>query len=138
MDRQLIVEKLESLRRCVERVQSRCPPSADALARDIDAQDIVSVNLARAVQVSVDIAAHLIADSDVSPPETMGQAFERLSDAGIISTDLAGRLKSAVGFRNITVHSYRDIDWTIAFAVCTTRLGDFREFAEAVRRAAMK
>jgi hypothetical protein len=37
--------KLESLRRCVKRVEDRHAASAEALAADPDVQDIVTLNL---------------------------------------------------------------------------------------------
>ena len=43
MDREVIEQKLESLRHCVQRIQHKCPEDAAALARDLDAQDIVSL-----------------------------------------------------------------------------------------------
>lgn len=55
MDRQLIEEKLESLRRCIQRVEDKCPDTVDQLELDLDAQGIVSLNLTRAVQITVDI-----------------------------------------------------------------------------------
>ena len=76
MDQNLIAEKLESLRRCVQRVQRKCPPTAEELMEDPDLQDIISLNLTRAVQLSVDIAVHILADLDVKPPDTMGGAFD--------------------------------------------------------------
>lgn len=68
MDREVVDQKLESLRRCLLRIESKCPADASLLATDFDLQDIVSLNLIRAVQLSVDIGAHLIADMDVPPP----------------------------------------------------------------------
>jgi len=132
MDRQIILEKLESLRRCLKRVRDKCPSSAEALSKDPDAQDIVSVNLTRAVQLAVDIAAHLIARTDHPAPDSMGEVFEVLGKTGIIDDDLVSRLKGAVGFRNIAIHSYREIDWNITFSICSDRLADFERFASAV------
>lgn len=51
MDDSVVNAKLESLRRCVARVEVRCPETADELAKDIDAQDIIALNLSRAVQL---------------------------------------------------------------------------------------
>ncbi len=56
MDPLIIAEKLESLRRCVRRVEARRPATAVALANDVDAQDILALNLTRAVQWCVDMA----------------------------------------------------------------------------------
>lgn len=132
MDRTIVDRKLDSLRRCIGRVRERCPDSAEALANDVDAQDILSVNLTRAVQLCVDIAAHLVATLDSPPPDSMGAAFDVLAHHGLIDDALAGRMRAAVGFRNVASHSYQDIDWRIVFAIATERLVDFEDFARAV------
>ena len=129
MDREVIEEKLESLRRCLHRVSEKCPPDAATFLNDFDLQDIIALNLSRAVQLSVDIGAHLISDLEVQPPDTMGQTFDILSDAAVIGKELAGRLKKAVGFRNIAVHSYESINWAIVHSLVRNHLGDFSEFA---------
>lgn len=136
MDRLLIEEKLESLRRCVERIRARCPKDAAALAADPDLQDIVTLNLTRAVQLAVDLAAMRIASSDLPPPDTMGEAFASLATLGVIEERLAQRLKAAVGFRNIAIHSYRSIDWEIVFNISKTCLDDFRDLAAAIDASA--
>jgi uncharacterized protein YutE (UPF0331/DUF86 family) len=132
MDRELIESKIESLRRCVQRIEEKRLSAASALKHDWDTQDILSVNLTRAVQLCVDIAAHLIAESNDPPPDTMAEGFDRLDDMGILSTELAQRLKGAVGFRNIAIHAYRSIDWEIVHEITHERLDDFRQFARAV------
>ena len=134
MDRLTIDARLEALQRCINRIESRRAESADALKTDIDRQDILSLNLTRAVQLSVDIAMHLAADHDLPTTGTMGSAFTALADAGIIEPDLAGRLRAAVGFRNIAVHRYSDIDWAIVHHITHEGLDDFRAFARAVAR----
>src|SRR5436190_16866832 len=132
MDQNLIAEKLESLRRCVQRVQTKCPQTPEELMEDPDLQDIISLNLTRAVQLCVDIAVHMLADLEVQPPDTMAGAFDALTSAQIIHADLAGRLKKAVGFRNIAIHNYDAIDWAIVHSIAVTRLGDFNEFARII------
>ena len=122
------------LRRCLQRIKEKCPPSADILARDLDAQDILSLNLSRAVQLCVDIGAHIVAGKNVPPPATMGQTFDVLAELGIISEELALRMKKNVGFRNITVHNYEAINWQIVHAIATRHLGDFTDSARSVLR----
>ena len=75
---------------------------------------------------------HLIADLDVSPPDTMGQTFDVLAHADVISEHLAQQLKMVVGFRNIAVHHYEEIDWTIVHSIALHHLSDFREFAKVI------
>jgi hypothetical protein len=49
----ILAEKIESLRRCVQRLEARRPDTVEALRTDADAQDIVTLNLARTVQLCV-------------------------------------------------------------------------------------
>lgn len=132
MDWTVIEQKLESLRRCLRRVEEKCPPDVDTLAKDVDAQDILTLNLTRAVQLCVDIGAHLVTATQLSPPDTMGQTFDILMEAGIINAELAGRMKRAVGFRNLAIHNYDVINWTIVHAIAQHHLTDFEDFAKAV------
>jgi len=132
MDREVVAEKLESLRRCVQRVLDKRPSNVEALFDNFDLQDILVLNLSRAVQLCVDIAAHTIADLEISPPETMGHAFDSLADAGVLERGLATRLKKAVGFRNIAVHNYEIIDWKVVHSIAQNHLSDFSDFANVI------
>jgi uncharacterized protein YutE (UPF0331/DUF86 family) len=132
MDNEVIEQKLESLRRCLQRIQEKCPSSAESLAKDFDLQDIVTLNLTRAIQLCVDIGAHLIAGKDIPPPATMGQTFDALAKLEVINTELAIRMRKAVGFRNIAVHNYEAINWQIVHAIATNHLNDFKDFAKTV------
>lgn len=132
MDREVVEQKLESLRRCLRRIEIKCPADAATLVADMDLQDIVSLNLSRAVQISVDIGAHLIAGMEVPPPDTMGQTFDLLAQQGVLNNELASSLKKAVGFRNIAVHNYESINWTIVHSIVKYHLADFSEFAKVV------
>lgn len=129
MDRLIVERKLDSLRRCLARVHDRVPADAETLAASPDLQDIVVLNLSRAVQICVDLALHALSNMDEPLPDTMGQAFDRLAQAGRIPADLALSLRKAVGFRNVAVHSYSNIDWAIVHAIATRHLGDFKAFA---------
>lgn len=134
MDNELIEQKLESLRRCLQRIQGKCPSSAETLASDPDLQDIIVLNLTRALQLCVDIGTHLISGMDTPPPSTMGQTFDLLAEIGVINAELAMHMKKAVGFRNIAVHNYEVINWQIVHAIATRNLMDFKDFAQAVAR----
>lgn len=128
----VIEQKLESLRKCLVRVEQKCPTTAATLVADIDAQDIVTVNLTRAVQLCVDIGAQIIAALNTNTPDTMGKTFDVLAEAGVIPVSVALRLKKAVGFRNIAVHNYEVIDWNIVHVLVKRHLSDFTEFARIV------
>ena len=60
MDTDVIKAKLVSLQRCMQRIRHKTPSSAQHLAADFDLQDILILNLQRAVQISTDIATTIL------------------------------------------------------------------------------
>ena len=136
MDEKVVMAKLESLRRCVERLGDKTPASVELLLEDSDLQDIICLNLERAVQTCVDIASHILAGEDVPAPASMAECFEDLCRLGMISPGIATRMRKAVGFRNIAVHSYQEINWKVVYSIITTRLDDFVDYSRAVSKAA--
>ena len=132
MDRDVVTAKLESLRHCVERVRTRTPASVEGLSSCYDAQDIICLNLERAVQACVDIAAHIVSDTECTVPDSMAGTFDALERQGVLSRDLTERMRRAVGFRNISVHAYQTLDWEIVYSIATERLGDFVEYGLAI------
>lgn len=132
MDNMLIFNKIESLRRCINRIREKTPDAELQLETDLDLQDIITVNLERAVQTSVDIAAHIIADLESPAPETMAEAFAILEKNNIISTELSGKMQKAVAFRNIAVHAYQKMNWNIVYKIAKNGINDFVEFARQV------
>jgi len=134
VDRAIVLFKIESLERRVDRVQSKVPQTSRELAQDLDAQDVIVLNLERVVQLCVDIAAHVVADLKTPAPMTMAEGFDGLHKAGVIDEGVAQRMKKAVGFRNIAVHEYRTINWDVVYSIMTERLDDFRQYAAAIVR----
>ena len=132
MDRDIILRKLDSLARCVGRIEQKRPETLRQLINDIDTQDILSINLERAVQVSVDIGAHLIADLPVPPPRSMGEVFVILVSENMIPENTGIALRQAVGFRNLSVHAYDQVDWERVFDIVHGHMDNFRQYAAAI------
>jgi uncharacterized protein YutE (UPF0331/DUF86 family) len=129
---EIIAAKLVSIGRCVDRIVANTPESAEQLAADHDRQDIISVNLQRAVQLAVDAAGAVIAARQAAPPDTMAESFRILVRERVLDGALAERLARAVGFRNVSVHEYDEIDWNIVYSIITRHLDDFRGFVKAI------
>ena len=132
MDSVILAAKLESLRRCIMRIEHKKPQWSDLLADEPDIQDIIVFNLARAVQMSIDIGSHIISDTEEPAPRTMGEVFSTLEKLRAISTGTCLQMQKAVGFRNVAVHNYQAINWAIVYAICEHSLDDFRRFAAEV------
>ena len=119
MDKDVLMNKLESLRRCVQRVQVKAPVSSDLLKGDYDLQDIIVLNLERAVQTCVDIGLHIISDLEIPVPDTMAETFKSLNKAGYLD-DLA---------------TDQEMDWEIVYRIITEHLDDFRDFSRQIMKA---
>lgn len=132
---QIINEKLESLRRALSRVETKCPPTLRQLQSDLDLQDIIVLNLSRAIQLCVDIGTHIIAQSQETAPSTMADTFTTLNSMGLIDEATTASMISAVGFRNVAVHGYDKLDLAIVFAIARTHIDDFKQFARAISGA---
>ncbi len=132
MSEEVILNKIESLRRCVERIETKTPADVTELIEDVDLQDIIVLNLERAVQLCVDIGLQIIGECDLPIPDTMSETFRKLAKENIIDPDNAESLIRAVGFRNTAVHAYQEIDWNIVFTIITTHLKDFRTYVRSI------
>ena len=128
----VILQKIDSLSRCIERINLKRPESSSTLEQDVDIQDIIAINLERAVQQCVDIAMCILSNREQPVPSSMNEAFDELHQIGIIDDDVCMSMKKAVGFRNTIVHAYRKIDWNIVWDIIMHRLGDFNVFANQV------
>ena len=67
---------------------------------------------------------------------SMGESFDKLLRLDLITAELAARMKKAVGFRNIAVHAYQEINWKIVYAIITSRLSDFVDYTKAISQTA--
>lgn len=131
MDTDVIKAKLVSLQRCMERIRQKAPATAQQFEEDFDLQDIIILNLQRAVQISTDIATNILADSP-AVPSSMAEAFLLLHRQGALSENVARRLAKSVGLRNIAVHEYTSLDWNVVYAVAHTHIEDFAEFGREI------
>ena len=132
MDRQIINEKLESLRRSIDLIEEKCSDSQDKLQANLDLQDIVVLHLTRAIQLCVDIGAQFITASDEKAPATMGATFETLEKMNILDSGISISMKKANGFRKVAVHGYDKLNLVIVYAIATDKPQDFKQFAKVI------
>jgi uncharacterized protein YutE (UPF0331/DUF86 family) len=131
VDTEVVDARLRELSRRLRRVEARKPASIKALAADEDLQDILTRNLELAIQTCIDIAFHLCG-AHGKVPTTAAEAFAELANFELIERSLAKRLQRAVGFRNVLVHEYTQVDWKIVMRVIRTDTRDLAAFGKAV------
>lgn len=101
---------------------------------EIDAEDIFVLNLQRAIQASLDMAHAVISQNDYALPNSYKMSFEVLHGNGWIDHDTCVRLQKMVGFRNIAVHDYQEIDSGILKSILTKHLVDFERFYKQIHK----
>ena len=134
MDKEVLETKLEALIRCVHRIKDQNISTLEELEANLDKQEIIILNLQRAIQICVDIGNHILLDYKTPTPSTMAETFKYLAQNNLITKDNADDLSHAVGFRNIAVHQYEDIDCKIIYSIITSHLDDFKTFAAAIEK----
>ena len=93
------------------------------------------LNLQRAIEAKIDIAMHIdiFAQEKWGLPQNSRDAFHLLHERRIIDEELLGRLSAMIGFRNIAVHDYQQINLLILQKIVEQHLGDFLDFIQAIR-----
>ena len=84
-----------------------------------------------AIEACIDAAQHICAAQGWGPSQDNAGAMELLGRHGVLPADLAARMRQAVGFRNVLVHEYVEVDDDIVL-VRLHEPGDLRLFAEQV------
>ena len=81
-----------------------------------------------------DTAHHLISDEGLRQATSDGEAMDVLQEAGFLPAELAGRLKNWIGFRNVLVHFYVNVDHGRSYDAIRDDLGDLDAFAREMAR----
>lgn len=125
--------KLSALERCVARARDEHKLAGGNFRNDFTRQDAAVLNVTRACEAAIDLANVAIRKHHLGVPGDARESFALLERSGFITTDLSGRLQRMVGFRNIAVHQYQDLDIDIVESVIHEGLDDLLTFAEQIR-----
>ena len=131
----VVINKVQSIQRCVKRAREEYG-RAENFITDYTRQDAAMLNVLRACELSIDLAAFVISRRKLGVPTSSREAFELLRDAGLISSQLCDRLLKMVGFRNIAVHAYQSLDMKIVASVIQKDLDDLLAFADVILESA--
>ncbi len=126
----VILNKVATIERCLTRIQEVYANSEKNLFEDVTRQDSIILNLQRACEASIDLGMHLVRKKGLGIPQESREAFELLEKAGLLDRELAKRMKRMVGFRNVAVHDYTDLNYEIIKVIITDRLEDFSSFSK--------
>ena len=127
----IILNKFESIERCIKRIKEEYDGNPDSL-NDYKKMDAIVLNLQRACELSIDIAMYIVSTRKLGLPQTKKEAFELLYKNNLIDEKTLKNMSGMIGFRNIAVHDYKEIDNEILKNVIENNLNDLLEFARTM------
>lgn len=127
IDKDVIFEKINRIQNCLQRIYSTVNGDLCRL-ENYDTQDIVTLNLQRAIQLTIDLAAHVVRSQSLGIPQTLKENFYLLYQNEFINKQLSQKMERMVGFRNIAVHDYESINPKILESIVQNNLKDLEEF----------
>lgn len=126
----ILLNKAAIIERCVRRMleEAGACPHLD----DFTHVDALTLNIERACQAAIDMAMHVVADRHLGVPQSTADAFLLLERAGLVSAPLAAALCGMVGFRNVAVHQYEDLDMAVLRWIVDSGYRDWIRLGEAL------
>lgn len=131
MDAHLVDKRLAWIEAACERLRRLAVP--DRIATDELQRAFVEHTLQTAIQAAIDVAAWILGERKLGEPNSTRSMFRLLAQDGWVTVEQAEVWRRIVGFRNIVVHRYLDVDPAIVRAVLVANLGDFGAFVQSIR-----
>ena len=132
MENELVIfNKYTIIENCIKRINSVYDGKLETL-KDFNKQDVIVLNLQRACQEVIDIDMHIISVRNLGAPQSGKGAFTILQDNNIIDKKMTKNMQGMIGFRNIAVHEYQELDLEILKNILDNHLGELREFAREI------
>jgi len=105
----------------------------EQLKSDRDTRNMVLHAMLVSIQSSIDIATEIIAKKGLRRPASYRDTFGILSEAGILSLDLARTLSDLASFRNVLVHTYWDLDLVQVYSILQRDLPLLQKFLSEMK-----
>lgn len=132
LDRTCIEKALNDLASLRAFLAEQLPLDATQLEQDLLLRLAVLHALQLAIQIVLDVGAHLLASQPGGPVEEYADIGPRLAAAGIVPMELGRILAPMARFRNLVVHQYAAVDLARVAEIVRTHLADFEAYQHAV------
>lgn len=126
------LNKAAIIERCIARIRDEYADDEKNLYENYTKQDSIILNIQRACEAAIDLAMHEVRLHHLGIPQESREAFSFLCQAGLITKELAEHMMAMVGFRNIAVHDYQELNLNIVKQIVEKHLDDFLDFAKMI------
>lgn len=132
MENQLvIINKSIIVENCLSRINEEYENNINNL-NDYTKQDSIVLNLQRACEACLDMAMYVVSTRKLGVPQVKREAFELLYKNNLIDKEMYINMKNMVGFRNIAIHDYKNIDDEVLIDILDNHLEELRSFSKAM------
>lgn len=134
IDEERIIDHLNELEASLRDWKRYKASPVEKLKTDRDTRNMVLHAMLVAIQSSIDVANHLIAEKNLRKPSTYREAFEILAEENVISVELADELADLAGFRNMLVHIYWRLDMDVIHEILQRDHRHLEAFSSQVKK----
>jgi uncharacterized protein YutE (UPF0331/DUF86 family) len=128
----VLIYKAQTIERCIKRVQQEYIGFENEIDTNFTKQDAIILNIERACQACIDMGNHYVKNYKLGIPQSSKDVFQILFSNKIISNEINKKLQSMVGFRNIAVHDYSNLNLDILHSIIKNELDDLLEFSKLI------
>jgi len=132
IDKDVILNKANKVDHHLSRIKEKRVVSLEGFLADLDCQESILFNLQMAVQNCIDIAAHIISEEELGIAGSTNEMFYILQENGYLSPELTENMVAAVGFRNLVVHEYGNIELRQVYQIAHQDIDDMESFLKAI------
>jgi uncharacterized protein YutE (UPF0331/DUF86 family) len=126
----VLLHKAKVIERCVARARQEYVATEGHFSTDFTRQDAAVLNLQRACEAALDMAQRVISMQGWGIAETSKDLFTLLQRSSVIDATMAKTLTNMVGFRNLAVHDYEELNYDIVESIINKDCNDLLSFSE--------
>ena len=134
VDQSVLASRLSALEGYLAKLRTFSTFSLDDFLADEDVHHLAERYLHLASECVLDVAQHVISDMGYRQPEGYKDAMDVLREEDVLGGELTDKLKGWMGFRNVLVHLYLEIDHRESYKAIHEELGDLEAFAARMGR----
>ena len=134
VDKDRILAKLDQLEGYLRELRQILPESFAGYQK-VEKKRACERLLQIAIEAVIDICHMFLRELRLGLPSEEDDVFEKLSQAGVISSQMVATLKRMKGLRNILVHEYGRVDDRIVYDQAHKGIQDFMRFKEEILAA---
>ena len=134
LDRERLLAKIDVLEGYLKELREILPASFEEYKK-VEKRRACERLLQVSIECVIDICGLMVIGLRLGLPAEEDDLFDKLEQAGIITSSRKESLKKMKGFRNILVHEYGQVNDMIVYEILQNNLNDFEAFKQEVLQA---